>query len=201
MASNKKAEGRRTGRTRNPDETRKALIAAAATEFNRAGFDGTDSNRIARAAGYAPGTFYAHFTDKRAIFLAVYETWVTAELEAMANAVGTPAGTGGVRERLAGTVLDHHRKWRVFRASLRALYATDPVVRKARLAQREKQIAALAAALEERGHKASSRAAMLARLLYFEALCDAVADGDTKKLGIPEADVIGLLADSLRTLR
>ena len=121
--------------------------------------------------------------------------------EAVGGPGGSPGGKSGVRERLADTVLEHHRKWRVFRASLRALYATDPVVRKARLAQREKQIAAMSAALEARGHKATSRAAMLARLLYFETLCDAVADGDTKKLGIPEADVIGLLADSLRTPR
>ena len=188
-------------RSRNPDETRAALIAAAAAEFNSAGFQGTDSNRIARAAGYAPGSFYAHFPDKLAIFLAVYEGWVAAELEAMANAVEPKGGARGARDRLARAVLEHHRKWRVFRASLRALYATDPVVRKARLAQRERQIKAMAAALSARGHKPPNRAAMLGRLLIFETLCDAVADGDTKKLGIPESDVLALLAESLRTPR
>ncbi len=186
-------------RTRNPDESRRALIEAAAALFNSVGYNGTDSNRIARAAGYAPGTFYAHFPDKRSIFLAVYETWVVAEIEAMARALEADVSPRTLRARLAATILDHHRKWRVFRSSLRALYATDPVVREARLAQRGRQIAAMAAALEARGRPVPGRAAMFARLLIFEALCDAVADGDTKRLKIAEADMLALLADNLRT--
>lgn len=193
----------RAPRTRNPDETRKKLLAAAAKEFNAVGFHGTDSNRIARAAGYAPGTFYAHFPDKLAIFLAVYRDWVEAEIEAMARAVepsGQERGQGrSLRERLVRTILDHHRKWRGFRASLRALYATDPAVRKARLAQRERQIEAMATALTARGLPVPSRAARLARLLTFEVLCDAVADGDARKLGIAEAEILALLADGLRS--
>ena len=62
-----------------PDETRERLVAAAAAVFNRDGYHGTDSNRIARAAGYAAGTFYKHFADKREILLAAYEAWVTSE--------------------------------------------------------------------------------------------------------------------------
>lgn len=62
-----------------PEETRERLVVAAAQLFNRVGYDGTDSNRIAREAGYAPGTFYKHFRDKKEIFLAVYEGWVTKE--------------------------------------------------------------------------------------------------------------------------
>src|SRR5258707_8342773 len=66
-------------RHRRPTETRRALIEAAARIFNSTGYHGTDSNRIAREAGYAPGTFYVHFPDKLAIFLEVYETWVSGE--------------------------------------------------------------------------------------------------------------------------
>ena len=198
-ASRKRAPKPPAERTRNPDESRRALIEAAATLFNSVGYNGTDSNRIARAAGYAPGTFYAHFPDKLAIFLAVYETWVVAELEAMSRALEADASPRTLRARLAATILDHHRKWRVFRSSLRALYATDPVVREARLAQRERQIAAMTAALEARGRPVPGRAAMFARLLIFEALCDAVADGDAKRLKIAEADMLALLADNLRT--
>src|SRR5471030_2727120 len=189
---------RRAERTRDPDESRRALVEAAAGLFNSVGYNGTDSNRIARAAGYAPGTFYAHFPDKRSIFLAVYETWVVAELEAMSRALEAEASPRILRARLAATILDHHRKWSVFRSSLRALYATDPVVHDARLAQRERQIAAMAAALKARGRPVPGRAAMFARLLIFESLCDAVADGDTKRLKIAEADMLALLADNLR---
>ena len=174
------------------------MIDAAAVLFNSVGYHGTDSNRIARAAGYAPGTFYTHFPDKRAIFLAVYESWVEAELSAMSRVLEAEAGSRPLRSRLAGAILEHHRKWQVFRASLRALYATDPVVREARLAQRRRQIATMAATLEARGRSVPSRAAMLARLLTFEVLCDAVADGDTDRLGIAEADILALLVESLR---
>ena len=69
----------RPSRNRQPNKTRDALLEAAARIFNSAGYHGTDSNRIAREAGYAPGTFYVHFADKLAIFLEVYEGWVSTE--------------------------------------------------------------------------------------------------------------------------
>src|SRR5580693_492294 len=112
-------------RHRQPVETRRALVEAAARIFNSAGYHGTDSNRIAREAGYAPGTFYVHFADKLAIFLAVYEGWVSTEwtsIEAILKSGGTARE---LRKRLSRAVLEHHRKWRTFRASLRALSATD----------------------------------------------------------------------------
>src|SRR5215467_13204038 len=64
-----------------PHETRSRLVAAAAEVFNQSGFYGTDSNRIAQSAGYSTGVFYKHFSDKREIFLAVYERWSLAEWE------------------------------------------------------------------------------------------------------------------------
>src|SRR5215467_5289350 len=64
-----------------PEETRSRLTAAAALLFNDVGFYGTDSNRIAQAAGYSTGVFYKHFKDKREIFLAAYQRWSLAEWE------------------------------------------------------------------------------------------------------------------------
>jgi AcrR family transcriptional regulator len=52
--------------------TRERLVQAAAAEFREQGFAGTDTNRIARRAGFAPQTFYRWFTDKTEIFIAVY---------------------------------------------------------------------------------------------------------------------------------
>ena len=196
----KVARKRRPDRSRDPDESRRALLDWAARLFNSVGYHGTDLNRIARAAGYAPGTFYAHFPDKLAIFLAVYDGWVAAELSAMAQTLELEGSAQTLRSRLAATILEHHRKWRVFRRrhALRALYATDPVVRKARLAQRLRQIETMAATFKERGRPVPNRAALLARLLTFEVLCDAVADGDCDRLGIAEADILALLVDNLR---
>src|SRR3981189_941127 len=60
---------RKPRRVRDAQESRRLLVEAAAQIFNSDGFHGTDTNRIAKAAGYTPGTFYTHFPDQRAIFL------------------------------------------------------------------------------------------------------------------------------------
>src|SRR5580704_3188368 len=83
-------------RHRQPDKTRRALSEAA----------------------YAPGTFYVHFPDKLAIFLDVYENWVSAEWSSIEAILKSGGSTRAIRMRLSRAVLEHHRKWRTFRASL-----------------------------------------------------------------------------------
>jgi len=187
-------------RHRRPVETRRALIEAAARIFNSVGYHATDSNRIAREAGYAPGTFYVHFPDKLAIFLEVYENWVSAEWSAIEAILKSGASARSIRMRLSRAILEHHRKWRTFRASLRALSATDDRVHAARVASRGRQLETMTRLLRARNTPAPSRAAMLAQLLIAEALCDAVADGDAKSLGIREEEFVRLLDESSREL-
>ena len=189
-------------RVRNPDASRKALVDAAAALFNEVGFHGTDSNRIARRAGYAPGTFYVHFADKTEIFLAVYEHWVQTEWDGLERALQAGGPAARLRATLAKETLEHHRRWRGFRASLRALTATDERVHRVRVEQRGRQVAALAKLTAGRGGKrpAPTRAALWAILLEFEVLCDGVSEGDAKALGIPEAEVLARLAERLTEL-
>jgi AcrR family transcriptional regulator len=183
-------------RHRQPDNTRRALIEAAARIFNSAGYHGTDSNRIARAAGYAPGTFYVHFADKLAIFLEVYEAWVSAEWSSVEAILKSGGPARAIRNRLSHAVLEHHRKWRTFRASLRALSATDERVHAARVASRDRQIETMTRLIRARNTPVPSRARMLAQLLYAEGLCDAVAEGDAKSLGIRDEEIVRLLDES-----
>src|ERR1700720_1429375 len=187
-------------RHRQPVETRRALIEAAARIFNSAGYHSTDSNRIAREAGYAPGTFYVHFADKLAIFLAVYENWVSTEWSSIEAILKSGGSARAIRRRLSRAVLEHHRKWRTFRASLRALSATDDRVHAVRVASRDRQIETMSRLLSARNTPAPSRARMLAQLLIAEALCDAVAEGDAKSLGIREEEIVRLLDESAREL-
>jgi AcrR family transcriptional regulator len=180
---------------RAPEETRSKLVEAAGKLFNSVGYFGTDSNRIAREAGYAPGTFYVHFADKREIFLEVYRGWVSSEWQAIAAAIAPEKGAavGSQSLRIAQAVLRHHREWRMFRKSLRALTVTDERVHRARVAERARQIAQAAELLRARG-VTQTPARIYANLLLFEILCDAVADGDTATLGLKERDILARLA-------
>jgi AcrR family transcriptional regulator len=60
--------GTRGGKRRS--ESRKRLLAAARELFVTRGYHETRPQDIARAAGLGHGTFYLHFADKRACFLA-----------------------------------------------------------------------------------------------------------------------------------
>ncbi len=60
-------------RERRKAETRARLVDAARELFATDGYDATRPQDIARAADVAIGTFYIHFPDKRAAFLAFTE--------------------------------------------------------------------------------------------------------------------------------
>lgn len=182
-----------------PDETRDRLVATAAAVFNRVGYHGTDSNRLARAAGYAPATFYKHFPDKRAILLAAYEAWVTTEwraIDAALRAAPTPAERA---DRIVALVLAHHRRWKGLRASLRALVASDAAVRRFHRAQRRRQLDLLAIMRPGRARNAADRRADDAILLFtLERTLDAVAEGETAALGLADEDVLARLRAAVR---
>ena len=171
-----------------PEDTRAALVTAAARLFNKVGFHGTDSNAIARAAGYAPGTFYLHFADKTAAFLAVYERWVKIEWDE----IGARARAGTLdAAAVVELVLRHHRDWRGFRASLRALLATDATVRRFFRQRRREQVATM-------GRLAASPPPVEARvmlLLTLERVADAIADGEAEALGADEATLAAALVE------
>jgi AcrR family transcriptional regulator len=191
------AEKQRPRRTRDPRESRRALVDAAADIFNTVGYHGTDTNRIAIAAGYTPGTFYTHFQDKRSIFLEVYRRWVDEEFAAISEVMKSSDVTVR-RQRLAKSVLEHHRKWRTFRASLCALYAIDDEVRGARLKERERQIELVIRNAKAAGRTPPTRAEALSSLLIGEALCDTIATGDAKTLGVKDSELLELFMESMR---
>ncbi len=179
---------------RDPEETRARLIAAAERLFNSKGFEGTDTNRIARAAGYAPQTFYRHFEDKRAIFIAVYENWWRAESDALAHALARSNRAQSPRTA-ARIVLDFHTRWRIFRRSLRSLSLTEPAIRKARASARKSQLAKWKKAGAQK-----NTAELAAALLSAERLFDAAAEGELVDLGLLPAAQLSLLADAMAKL-
>jgi len=173
-----------------PEATRETLVTAAARAFNQHGYHGTDSNAIARAAGYAPGTFYLHFADKRAVFLAVYERWVKVEWDA----IGARARAGTLdAASLVALVLAHHRAWRGFRASLRALLATDAEVRRFFRARRRRQVALMGQLAGASGRPAPPVEERVILLLTLERVADAIADGEATQLGARRGPLVAAL--------
>ncbi len=173
---------------RNPEETRARLIEAAWAEFEEAGYDDTNTNRIAQRAGYAPQTFYRHFEHKQAIFLAVYAQWVEDEARLL----------DGVRDadQAARLAIRHHKRSLKFRRALRLLSVSDPAVRKARAESRLAQIARLRTRLK---HLAKTdQAELAAGLLQLERLADACAEGEFADLGLTAAEGERALARVMR---
>ena len=176
-----------------PGDTRDRLVRAAAAEFNASGFAGTDSNRIARRAGFAPQTFYRRFKDKTAIFIAVYENWERSERATLEHLIAEGAPT----ESLVEAVLGHHREFRVFRRALRALAVEDPAVRAARTESRRRQIAQIK---RWAGRAAIDDGDIAAGLLQSERLADALVEGEMADLGLGEDSARRALASVIERL-
>jgi AcrR family transcriptional regulator len=163
------------------------LIQAATLEFNEYGFLGTDTNRIARRAGFAPQTFYRWFRDKIDIFIRVYEEWQRQE----GHVLGKLLADNAADARLVQACVAHHRAFLVFRRSLRQLSLEDDRVRAARAASRLRQIEFLTTLHKE--PRDPSRLAVV--LLQFERITDALAEGEIADMGLdPEAAETALAA-------
>ncbi len=185
--------------SRRPDpiagpSTAAKLVTAAMAEFNEHGFGGTDSNRIARRAGFAPQTFYRWFKDKTEIFVAVYRAWEDAERAD----VGALLSRDAPVEALVEAGVDHHRRFLRFRRSLRQLALEDPLVRAARAASRLRQVEQIRVWT---GREANGDAGLGVTLLLLERLTDAIAEGELSDMGLTEAEARAELARIIGGLR
>lgn len=158
-------------------DTAEKLLQAAVSEFNEHGFDGTDTNRIARRAGFAPQTFYRWFQDKVEIFIKVYERWQQEEAAVLRKLLADKATDA----RLVQACVAHHRAYLLFRRSLRRLSIENPKVRSARAHSRLSQIGHLKSMATNRS---AAVADLAATLLQFERLCDALAEGEFADMGL-----------------
>jgi AcrR family transcriptional regulator len=161
-----------------PAQTRERLVAAAATLFNRVGYHGTDSNRIARFAGYSTGVFYKHFKDKREIFLAAYEAWVASEWKA----------------------IDFHTRWRGLRSSLLEFVLADAGVRRFYRKQRRRQLDFMAELRANIGAPPRTREEDAIHLFTTERTFDAIASGELRDLGLDRGAVIEAMVQKVVSL-
>jgi AcrR family transcriptional regulator len=173
--------------------TRERLVEAALAEFREHGFDGTDTNKIARRAGFAPQTFYRWFKDKIDVFMAVYLVWEEAE----ARVITSLRERGARLEELADAIVEHHRAYLLFRRSLHQLALAHPAVRRARARSRLRQLDRIAQWV---GRITTPRERWAPLLLQIERLSDAIAEGELRDLGLSAAAARAALTELLRGL-
>jgi AcrR family transcriptional regulator len=178
-----------------PETTSERLLQAAASEFNEQGCGGTDTNKIARRAGFAPQTFYRWFQDKVEIFVKTYERWQREEF----SAIGKLLAENASDIRLAQAIVAHHKAWLVFRRSLRQLSVENDVVRAARARARLGQIAYLKTI--NPNNLGRDDAALAAILLQTERLADALAEGEFRDMGLNKKAGEEALARLIHDLR
>jgi AcrR family transcriptional regulator len=182
---------RRAGEVR---DTGERLIAAATVEFCEHGYFGTDTNKIARRAGFAPQTFYRWFADKTEIFIKVYDQWIANEFAAAQALIDA----GASDDLLIESAISFHRQYYIFRRSLRQLAVENPRIRQARANSRRRQIRQLKA---WSGQTAAGEAEIGVFLLEHERLCDAVAEGEFVDLGLDDQAIRARLRQLYRDLR
>lgn len=183
-----------------PEQTRELLLAAAGAIFNRDGYHGTDSNRIAKEAGYAAGTFYKHFRDKREAFLAVYEEWVTAQWKAVDAELSAGRDREETARRLVQLSIKFHTKWRGLRASLVELVFTDDEVRRFYRSQRRRQLSAIVQLRERMGLTGGSREQYAIHLFTTERVFDAIAHDELKALSLDRDIVVEVMVEKVLAL-
>jgi AcrR family transcriptional regulator len=92
---NQEARGRGAGQRRgkrSPAEIRRSLLDAATHLFAARGFDGVNTNEIAREARVGVGTFYLHFEDKFQIHQGVVLDTLEALRDEIARSAASPGG-------------------------------------------------------------------------------------------------------------
>lgn len=174
-------------------DTATALLQAAAAEFVEHGYDDTDTNRIAKRAGFAPQTFYRWYADKLDIFIKVYQAWEEAEQSILDSLLTERAPPSQIAERC----VQSHQSFLQFRRSLRQLTLLEPAVRAARAASRRQQIRVI----RERNAHAPSEAALGALLIQIERLTEALAEGEFSDLELDTAPAYAALASLIEQLR
>ena len=175
-------------------DTAQRLLDAAADEFNAHGFAGTDTNRIARRAGFAPQTFYRWFEDKTEIFIRVYHAWQMQE----AGTLNALLRENAPDAQLVRAAIDHHRAFLKFRRCLNFLTQENPKVRAARAESRARQIQVIRMI---QGDRAQSESEIVPLLFQMERLADVLAEGEISDMGLDPASTEAALAGIIGRLR
>jgi TetR/AcrR family transcriptional regulator, transcriptional repressor of aconitase len=119
------------------EETRRAILNAAAFCFAEKGFSETGVAEICEQAGVSKGAFYYHFAGKQAVFLELLESWLAnlkiAMESAAGNAVNVPESLVRLSHLLQGVFEADNRMAGIF-LELWTQASRDETVRRASIA-------------------------------------------------------------------
>jgi AcrR family transcriptional regulator len=174
--------------------TRERLIDAARREFEAHGYLGTNTNRIARAGGFSPQTFYRHFADKLEIFREVYTRWISESWRLIGDAIAAGGTRRVIATRIADVVVAHYTRAAQLRASVRMLAASDPSFRELYLAEARRQLEITRGNRRTRGQEVLPPEEHLAALLVVERFADALAFDEVAPVGIDPSSLRALMA-------
>jgi len=93
-------------------QTRERLLDAAMEVFSQRGFHPASLDDVADAAGFTKGAIYAHFANKEALFLAVFDRQLARETRQWESiATYGPGGSEAVPEGRFVQLLSENRSW------------------------------------------------------------------------------------------
>ena len=137
-------------RKRDPSHTRRSLKIAARNLFHSAGYFAVDSNKIAKAAAVAPGSFYRHFTGKLEIFSEVYRDWHWEHLQEIERAFTLSGNPEEMSAQTAEMMVNFYSQSRMLRASARVLEIIHPQIAAANIPRRAELLEFLRAMREKK---------------------------------------------------
>lgn len=175
-------------------DTRTKLMRAAASEFVESGFTGTDTNRIARRAGFAPQTFYRWFKDKVEIFIQVYVLWEEAESAILESMLTNQASN----LQIAEACVESYRSFLLFRRHLRQLAIENADVRAARAQCRLRQIQHVR---DWNPGLVADDEQVAGWLVQLDLLCLALAEGEWADMGLSGDAAMRIVAELIGKLR
>lgn len=174
--------------------TRVRLIEAAMSEFIDHGFAGTDTNRIARRAGFAPQTFYRWFADKTAVFAEVLHVWEEAEFAALSSLLADPGGLSEVQ--WAEACVENTRPFLTFKQHLRSVMLQNAELRELRAGGRCRLIDRLSPMCPH-----LPREDLASTVLQIESFSEMLARGDAIDMGVLGGSLLQALAEQIRCLQ
>lgn len=191
---------KRLDRRRDPAKTREALVNSGIQLFNEPGYFFTDSNQIARHAGFAPGTFYQHFKNKNELFLEIFRLWLEQHRENVEKSLAASTSPEQFATIMAKGLLPLFEQSAGFRASVRALCATDKPTNEFRRNRMIEFVELCNKARQHYGLQVIAAHKVLEKLMMMERYADALADGEFAAFGISRPEVETLVTNIVRDL-